>query len=61
MEGATRAYRLHFMGPDGHIGGPPEIVECEDDRAAVKGTGEFMAQKKRPLLDGSSGYLRPAL
>jgi hypothetical protein len=39
-----RTYRIFFLGQDGHIKQPPEIVECPDDQTAVE-----MAQQ---LLDG---------
>ena len=28
-------YRLYRLGKDGHIQGPPEVVTCEDDDAAL--------------------------
>jgi hypothetical protein len=30
------AYRCYCVDSDGHIGGPPAIVECADDRAAIE-------------------------
>lgn len=37
-------YRLYKIGPDGHIAGPPPVVECQDDLIAIK--------EARKLLDG---------
>jgi hypothetical protein len=34
--GAMRAYRLYYLDLEGHISGPPEIVECSDDHAAIE-------------------------
>jgi len=38
------AYHIYFIDRAGHISGPPEIVECADDQAAM--------QKAKQLLDG---------
>jgi hypothetical protein len=43
--GAITAYRFYYVDSDGQIDGPPTIVECKDDRAAVKTAGQL-------LLDG---------
>jgi hypothetical protein len=30
------AYRFYFLDSAGHVAGPPDIVECADDRAAIE-------------------------
>ena len=27
-------YRIYHRGEDGHIDGPPDLIECDDDAAA---------------------------
>jgi hypothetical protein len=39
------AYRLDYVDSGGQIDGPPMIVECKDDRAAIETAGQL-------LLDG---------
>jgi hypothetical protein len=39
-----RPYRIFFLGQDGHIKQPPEIIECPDDQTAI--------EKAKQLLDG---------
>ena len=29
-------YRVYSLKDDGHIAGPPEIVDCPDDQAAIE-------------------------
>ena len=29
-------YRIYAVGHDGHYSGPPEVVECADDREIVE-------------------------
>lgn len=41
---AVPAYRIYAIKKDGHISGPPEVIECADDREAV--------EKARQHLDG---------
>jgi hypothetical protein len=28
-------YRVYFVSDDGHISGPPRVIECEDDQEAI--------------------------
>ena len=30
------AYLCYCVDPDGHVGGPPGIIECPDDHAAIE-------------------------
>jgi hypothetical protein len=43
--GVITAYRFYYVDSDGQIDGPPTIVECKDDCAAIKTAGQL-------LLDG---------
>jgi hypothetical protein len=38
-------YRIYFLGPDGHIHSPPQIIACSDDAEAEK--------QSRELLEGN--------
>jgi hypothetical protein len=40
------AHRLYTMGSDGHIAGPPTIIECDGDQAAV--------ERAKVLLNGNA-------
>jgi len=33
-------YRIYRRGPDGHLAGPPQLIELDDDAAAVKHSRE---------------------
>jgi hypothetical protein len=37
-------YRVYVLDAEGHILGPPEVLECPDDRATI--------EQARQLLDG---------
>lgn len=43
--GRMTAYRLYTLGSDGHIEGPPTIVECDDNQAAVERAKELLNGK----------------
>jgi hypothetical protein len=44
--GAMTPYRFYLFESDGHIAGPPRVVEFPDDRAAI--------QAAEALLDGKA-------
>jgi hypothetical protein len=36
LRAAMPAYRLYPLKDDGHVAGPPAVVECPDDQAAIE-------------------------
>jgi hypothetical protein len=33
---AVRLYRVYTLGEDGRVAGPPHLIECDDDSAAMR-------------------------
>jgi hypothetical protein len=48
-------YRFYFMGPDGRDPvGPPIIVECKDDQAAVETRSNYSTGSNRGLASNAN-------
>jgi hypothetical protein len=59
--GAITAYRFYYVDSDGQIDGPPTIVECKDDLAAIKTAGQLLLDGKDILAwDGDREVIRLA-
>lgn len=58
MAGAMTAYRLYFVGSDGHIAGPPEVVECADDQAAIEAAKQLLDGKAIEVWDKARIVIR---
>lgn len=58
MVGAVPAYRLYVLSSDGHITGPPDIIECEDDRGAIETAKQLLDGKTIEVWDGKQLIIR---
>jgi hypothetical protein len=59
--GAITAYRFYYVDSDGQLDGPPTIVECKDDRAAIKTAGQLLLDGKDIMVwDGGREVIRLA-
>lgn len=55
------AYRIYVLDPEGHVTGPPQIVECTDDQDALRQARQCLDGKPIEVWDGSKrvGRLEP--
>lgn len=49
--GAMPSYRIYQMDSDGHISGPPWIVDCENDQQAIAAAKQHLDGKDLELWD----------
>jgi hypothetical protein len=45
-------YRIFTLRDDGHIAGPSDIIDCLDDRAAVREAKQTLNEKAIEIWDG---------
>jgi hypothetical protein len=53
-----RAYRVYVVTDDGHIVGPPHIIECSDDQEAMGKAVQYTNGKAVELWDGARFIVR---
>ncbi len=58
MVGDVTAYRLYVLSSDGHITGPPDTIECEDDRGAIETAKQLLDGKAIEVWDGNRLVIR---
>jgi hypothetical protein len=46
-------YRVYVLSDDGHISGPPHVIECEDDQEAVGRAAQYTNGRTVELWNGS--------
>jgi hypothetical protein len=46
------AYRIYTLDDDGHIVGPPAVIDCPDDQAAIQEAKRTLDGKVIELWDG---------
>ena len=49
-------YRIYIVTHDGHISGPPHVIECEDNRAAIGKSPPVHERKVRRALERCTLY-----
>ena len=51
-------YRVYFFTDDGHISGPPHVIECADDQEAMGKAIQCTNAKSVELWDGARFIVR---
>ena len=46
-------YRVYLIDKNGHIGGPPTILKCPDDQAAVEQAKQYLDGRAVEIWDGA--------
>ena len=51
-------YRVYFVADDGHISGPPHVIECADEQEAIGKAAQAANGKVAELWDGKRLIVR---
>jgi hypothetical protein len=51
-------YRVYFVSDDGHISGPPHVIECEDDQEAIGKAAQLTNGRSVELWQGARFIVR---
>jgi hypothetical protein len=51
-------YRIYTVKPDGHLSGPPQVVECPSDQDAVKEAKRFLDGHLIEIWEGTRVVFR---
>jgi hypothetical protein len=51
-------YRVYFVADDGHISGPPHVIECADEQEAIGKAAQAANGKVVELWDGKRFIVR---
>ena len=51
-------YRVYFVADDGHISGPPQVIECADEQEAIGKAAQAANGKVVELWDGKRLIVR---
>ena len=51
-------YYLYTIKKDGHSDGPPKVVECQDDEAAVKKAKQLLDDRLIEIWEGARVVMR---